>query len=59
MALLDGVLSEAAMHYGGRTRCLADAIQARHRLYKQFESPLHFWFYRRDRLEEMRQLGLA
>lgn len=37
--------SEAANHYGGNTRCLKDAIKARHRVYKNLAngSPREYW----------------
>ena len=42
-------IGEAVSNYGGREKCLKDAIQARHRLYKQFNSsPLEYWFFRRE-----------
>lgn len=47
---LNGITSEAVNHYGGREKCLKDAIASRHRLYSQFNSsPLEYWFFRRDR----------
>ena len=50
IALVNERESEASLHYGGREKCLNDAIQARYRLYKQFNSsPLEYWFFRRDR----------
>ena len=49
-AVLEGRESEASLHYGGRERCLHDAITARHRLYKLYNnSPLEYWFFKRDR----------
>ena len=41
---IENRIGEAVNHYGGREKCLKDAIQARHRLYKQFNSsPLEYW----------------
>ena len=58
IGLLEGRCGEAVNHYGGREKCLNDAIQARHRLYKQFNSsPLEYWFFRRDR-QLSREVGL-
>ena len=57
VGVLEGRESEASLHYGGRERCLHDAIIARHRLYKLYNnSPLEYWFFKRDRqlLKEMR-----
>lgn len=46
---LENRIGEAVTHYGGRNRAISDAFKARHRLYKQFNnSPLAYWFYRRD-----------
>ena len=50
VALIEGRESEASLHYGGREKCLNDAIMARHRLYKLYNnSPLEYWFFKRDR----------
>lgn len=50
IGLLEGRESEASLHYGGREKCLHDAITARHRLYKLYNnSPLEYWFTKRDR----------
>ena len=50
IALIEGRESEASLHYGGREKCLNDAIQARHRVYKLHNgSPLAYWFFKRDR----------
>ena len=58
IGLLEGRCGEAVNHYGGREKCLKDAIQARHRLYKQFNSsPLEYWFFRRDR-QLLKEVGL-
>lgn len=49
IALIEGRESEASLHYGGREKCLNDAIQARYRLYKLYNnSPLEYWFYKRS-----------
>lgn len=50
LACISGTQSEAVIHYGGRNKCLVEAINARKRLFKQFNnSPFEFWFTRRDR----------
>ena len=50
IALIEGRESEASLHYGGREKCLNDAIMARHRVYKLHNgSPLEYWFFKRDR----------
>ena len=57
VGVLEGRESEASAHYGGRVKCIRDAIQARHRVYKLHNgSPLEYWFFKRDRqlLKEMR-----
>ena len=51
VGVLEGRESEASLHYGGREKCLHDAIIARHRLYKLYNnSPLEYWFFKRDRM---------
>ena len=51
IGILEGRESEASLHYGGREKCLNDAITARHRLYKLYNnSPLEYWFTKRDRM---------
>lgn len=58
IGLLECRESEAVNQYGGRLKCIKDAIAARHRLYKQFNnSPLEYWFFRRDRTT-LREVGL-
>ena len=43
-------ISEAVSNYGGREKCLKDAIASRHRLYSLYNSsPLEYWFFRGDR----------
>lgn len=57
IACLDKRDSEASLHYGGYKKCIKDAIEAKSRLYKQFNnSPLEFWFTRRDR-NLLREIG--
>ena len=57
IALIEGRESEASLHYGGREKCLNDAITARHRLYKLYNnSPLEYWFFKRDR-QSLKEIG--
>ena len=57
IALIEGRESEAPLHYGGREKCLNDAIKARHRVYKLHNgSPLEYWFFKRDR-QSLKEIG--
>ena len=57
VALIEGRESEASLHYGGREKCIKDAIQARHRVYKLHNgSPLEYWFFKRDR-QSLKDMG--
>ena len=57
IGVLEGRESEASLHYGGRVKCIKDAIQARHRLYKLYNnSPLEYWFFKRDR-QSLKEMG--
>ena len=38
VAIIERRESEASLHYGGREKCLNDAIAARHRLYKLYNN---------------------
>ena len=59
IGLIENRIGEAVSHYGGKDLCLKDAIQSRKRLYKQFsESPLEFWFTRRDRQLSSNESGV-
>lgn len=45
--MLENRIGEAAEHYGGKDKCIHDAINARKRLYKQFNnSPREYYFFR-------------
>jgi hypothetical protein len=45
--VLEDRIGEAASHYGGKEKCIFDAIKARRRLYKQFNnSPKDYYFFR-------------
>ena len=54
---VNGITSEAVNHYGGRDKCITDAIASRHRLYKLYNGPLEYWFTKRDRTT-LREVGL-